>query len=73
MVLSLDEWRRARKMSRKEVAEKLGISEMTMSRWEQNPSKIPIGAAYALADLYGIYITEINFFPENATKCVEKG
>ena len=45
--------------SAKELADKMGIPTPTFSRYEQSPDKIPIKAAWALADALGCTIDEV--------------
>ena len=45
--------------SAKELADKMGIPTPTFSRYEQSPDKIPIKAAWALADVLGCSIDEV--------------
>lgn len=47
------------KMSRKEFAERLGISEEEVKRYEENPQEMPFGIVKKISDEFGIPMTQI--------------
>lgn len=63
MALHVDEWRRLKKLSKEEMAQKLGVHRNTITNWENNPSIIPIEKAYQMADIYGVELNDIIFLP----------
>lgn len=46
-------------LSRKQVAQELGIHERTLSYWENGNTDIPVCKAVALANLYEMSIAEL--------------
>ena len=63
MALRVDEWRRLKKISKEEMAQKLGVHRNTITNWETNPSIIPIEKAYKMADIYEVELNDIIFLP----------
>lgn len=51
-------------LTQKEVAEKLGVSNKTVSAWENGTALPNIQQVTALCELYGRKLDEINFLPE---------
>ena len=47
------------KMSRKKFAERLGISEEEVKRYEENPQEMPFGIVKKISDEFGIPMTQI--------------
>ena len=66
--LTLREWRNAKEISKKMMAEACGIHENTYAHWEDDPKKIPISKAYIMALTIGVSIDDILFEP-STTKC----
>ena len=54
--------------SQKGAAKELGISNKTLSNWENGVTVPNINQANALCELYGRKIDEINFLPNNPLK-----
>lgn len=46
----LAEWREARGLSQERLGERLGVSKMTVSRWERNVASVNINVMSALAE-----------------------
>ena len=63
MALRVDEWRRLKKISKEEMAQKLGVHRNTITNWEANPSIIPIEKAYMMANIYEVELNDIIFLP----------
>lgn len=59
---SLKELRARKNKTQKEVAGDLGVSTTTYNAWEKDVSRVAIGKVRALADYYGVSISEI-FLP----------
>lgn len=59
---SLKELRARKNKTQKQVAGDLGISTTTYNAWEKDISRVAIGKVRALADYYGVSISEI-FLP----------
>lgn len=70
-MLGLKEWRRAKGLSQQTVADYCQIHVNTYQTWENNPSKIPISAAFKIAKCIGVPFADIDFLAENSTKSVE--
>jgi transcriptional regulator with XRE-family HTH domain len=68
-MLRLDEWRRARNISQKEMAKALNISLPTYIRLENNPENIKIGQAFIIAKRLDVSLDDIIFVPMETTKC----
>ena len=54
--------------SQKEVAEKLKISNKTLSKWEKGISMPKVDQINALCDLYGVTYDMLIFLPYNPLK-----
>ncbi|WP_455167407.1 helix-turn-helix domain-containing protein [Streptococcus sp.] len=52
----LKELRKEKKLSQKEIAKEMSISEKTLSRWENGESQIKPEKAQQLADLFGVSV-----------------
>lgn len=50
----LAEWREARGLSQERLGERLGVSKMTVSRWERNVASVNINVMSALAEALDI-------------------
>lgn len=68
-MLRLDEWRRARNITQKEMAKALNISLPTYIRLENNPENIKIGQAFIIAKRLDVSLDDIIFVPMETTKC----
>ncbi len=66
--LTLREWRNAKEISKKKMADACGIHENTYAKWEEDPKRIPIGQAFVIARTLGVSIDQI-LFSSNSTKC----
>jgi DNA-binding XRE family transcriptional regulator len=64
MNLTLRQWRRAKEITQEKMADTLGVHVNTYQNWEEDPGKISIDKAFAIADFLGISINEINFKKE---------
>ena len=58
-VRELSGCRKRSKLSQEAVAEKLGVSRQTLSRWERGETEIPAQYLPKLAELYGVSINEL--------------
>ncbi len=52
----LKELRKEKKLSQKEIAKEMSISEKTLSRWENGESQIKPEKAQQLADYFGVSV-----------------
>lgn len=59
MKWSLEEIRRAKKISQQSLADACGVHVNTYAAWEKNPGKIPVDSAIKIADLFGMSLKEI--------------
>lgn len=50
----LAEWREARGLSQERLGDRLGVSKMTVSRWERNVASINVNVMSALAEALDI-------------------
>lgn len=62
MSLTMAEWRRLKKLSQKEVAEKCGLSVMTIRSWEEHPELIRMGYVPIIAEALGVKSEDIIFY-----------
>jgi transcriptional regulator with XRE-family HTH domain len=60
------------KLTQKELAEKLGVSNNTVCSWENGTTEIPLRYLQALANLSGLSISDI-FVPLKSDNIVLKG
>jgi len=58
-VRELSGCRKRSNLSQEAVAEKLGVSRQTLSRWERGETEIPAQYLPKLAELYGVSINEL--------------
>lgn len=58
-VRELSGCRKRSKLSQEAVAEKLGVSRQTLSRWERGETEIPAQYLPKLAELYGVSVNEL--------------
>lgn len=61
MRLTLKEWRRARGISQKEMAELCGVHPNTYRMWEDEPGNIKLAEAMKIADRLGIAVEDLIF------------
>lgn len=61
MQYTVKELRARKNETQKEVAENLGISTQTYNAWEQDISNVAISKVYALAEYFGVKISDIFF------------
>ena len=63
-MLTLQEWRRAKGVSRAEWAAELGVSPSTVMKWETRGTKVPVQMAIKACDFLGISLSDVNFFAQ---------
>ena len=63
-MLKVDEWRRAKNVTKKDMANLLGITVPTYDKFERNPSKMSDGMAKKVAEILEVDYSDINFFAE---------
>lgn len=63
-MLKVDEWRRAKNVTKKDMANLLGITVPTYDKFERNPSKMSVGMAKKVAEILEVDFGDINFFAE---------
>lgn len=59
MQYSLKELRARKNWTQKETARRLGISVQTYNAWERDISRVAVGKVLAVADLFGVELSEI--------------
>lgn len=70
-MFTLKEWRRAKGVTKQELADHCKIHVNTFTRWEEHPENIPLGQAYSIADYMGLKFEDINFLSSESTNRVE--
>lgn len=65
--LSLSAWRKARELTLRDMAAKIGVSTITYNRWEKDPSKISLGKAIEISRALNVDFDNIIFFNESDT------
>ena len=61
MKLTLEEWRRAKKISQEQMAELIGVHVNTYRAWEENPGDMRLSKASIIADRLNITLDDILF------------
>ena len=61
----LKELRKEKKLSQKEIAKEMSISEKTLSRWENEESQIKPEKAQQLADYFGVSVGDLLGFTDS--------
>lgn len=61
MKLTLDEWRRVKKISQEQMAELIGVHVNTYRAWEENPGDMRLSKAAIIADRLDITLDDILF------------
>ena len=64
----LKELRKEKKLSQKEIAKEMSISEKTLSRWENGESQIKPEKAQQLADIFGVSVGYLLGHEENTSE-----
>lgn len=59
---SLKELRARKNKTQAQVANDLGISTQTYNAWEQDISNVAISKVMAVAEYFGVKLSEISFF-----------
>ncbi|MCR4671958.1 MAG: helix-turn-helix domain-containing protein [Lachnospiraceae bacterium] len=59
--MSIAAWRRAKGLSQGTVADRCGVSRVTLHKWEARPSMIPAGKLFVLLDAIGVPISAVDF------------
>ena len=54
-------WRRLANLSQEQLAQKLGVTKQTVFNWEKGTHKPHKHTLQAMADIYGIEVSEIEF------------
>ena len=60
MQYSLKELRARKNWTQRQTAEKLGVSVQTYNAWEKDISRVAVGKVIAVAELFGVKLSEIN-------------
>lgn len=58
---TLKELRAKKNWTQQETAEKLGVSPQTYNAWEKDISRVAVGKVQAVADLFGVKLSQIFF------------
>ncbi len=64
MTLTLRQWRRAKEITQEKMADTLGVHVNTYQNWEEDPGKISIDKAFAIAKILNVSIDNISFRKE---------
>ncbi|MBF9659915.1 XRE family transcriptional regulator [Streptococcus pseudopneumoniae] len=67
----LKELRQEKKLSQKEIAKEMSISEKTLSRWENGESQIKPEKAQQLADYFGVSVGYLLGYESNPLERLE--
>ena len=67
MKLTLEEWRRAKKVSQEQMADLVGVHVNTYRTWEENPGEIRLSKAAIIAERLEITLDDI-LFTRDTTK-----
>ncbi len=59
MQYSLKELRARKNWTQRQTAEKLGVSVQTYNAWEKDISRVAVGKVIAVAELFGVKLSEI--------------
>lgn len=62
--LYLAEWRESRGLSQKRLGERLGVTDMTVSRWEGSKSLLSTDVMAAIAEALGIEPADLYHHPD---------
>lgn len=57
------EWRKVRNKTIEDCAKALDVSPVTWSKWEKQPSLIPIGKAEEFCKFIGVAAGDVSFLP----------
>lgn len=68
MRMSLKAWRRAKGISTRAMAKKLGITQTTYINWEKKPKKISIENAFRISTILDVEVNDIIFLPDDSKK-----
>ena len=68
----LKELRKEKKLSQKEIAKEMSISEKTLSRWENGESQIKPEKAQQLADYFGVSVGYLLGYDEVPKELIDK-
>ena len=60
--------RTGKRWTQKEAAKKLGVSESTLSKWENAVIFPTMDQVWVIEDTYEVPLSGINFLPENTVK-----
>ena len=69
----LKELRKEKKLSQKEIAKEMSISEKTLSRWENGESQIKPEKAQQLADYFGVSVGYLLGYEDDSSLIKELG
>jgi transcriptional regulator with XRE-family HTH domain len=65
---SLKVLRVKKKLTQKELAEKIGVTEATISKWERGKSFPDVPKIDKLAEIFGVRYSDINFYDNDTLK-----
>ena len=63
MALRIDEWRRAKKITQEQLAERCDVHAMTIRAWEKHPEKIQIKYVDVICQALGVERQDVIFLP----------
>lgn len=65
--LYLSEWRESKGLTQEQLAQRLGTTGVTISRWETGKRKPDMNAQAAFAEALGIDLTDLRHHPDTPT------
>lgn len=66
--MTMREWRRARGITQKQLAETCGVHPNTIRGWEEHPERVSIADGKTIAKALNVTLDDISF-ASSATKC----
>lgn len=72
MQYSIKELRARKGLTQAEVAKLLGVSTQTYNTWERNLAKVSIGKVKAMADIFGVKLSDIFFTEQHEINSCKK-
>lgn len=64
---TMREWRAYLKMTKNDIAKKIGVHPSTYATWEEYPENIKIGDTIRIAQAFHCEVNEIDFFEDEST------
>lgn len=68
----IKEFRARFKINQARLAEKIGVSQQTIARWESGKSDVPMSSLRKIAAAYGISVSDLIYLDDEVTKSLKK-